>query len=129
MIFVDSNVFIYAVGKSHPRRQPAAEFFINSQSDGTPLCTSSEVLQELLHVYHPVARSRALNEALALIDAHSVEVWSLEKEDVTLACQLGEVHRSLSARDLCHLASCRRRNVNDLMTFDQSLRVAFDTFS
>ncbi len=27
MIFVDTNVFMYAVGKEHPRREQAREFF------------------------------------------------------------------------------------------------------
>ena len=125
MIFVDSNVFMYAVGKSLQLRQPAADFFVNTQHDGTPLCTSAEVLQELLHAYHPGARSRALNEAFSLIGAHGIEVWPLEKNDVTLASQLRDLYPHLSARDLCHLASCRRRNVNEVMTFDNSLRIAF----
>ena len=129
MIFVDSNVFMYAVGKSHPLRQLSAEFFVGAQNDSTPLCTSSEVLQELLHAYHPVARSRALNEAMALIDGHGIEVWPLEQDDVMLAWQLREEHPNLSARDLCHLASCRRRGVSEVMTFDQSLRGAFSTIS
>ena len=124
MIFVDSNVFMYAVGKSHPLRQPATDFFVNAQNDNISLCTSSKVLQELLHAYHPVARSRALNEAIALIDAHGIEVWPLEKDDVILAAQLHDSHPTLSARDLCHLASCQRRRASELMTFDAALRSA-----
>ena len=129
MIFIDSNVFMYAVGKPHCNRQLSAEFFVTALNDGTPLCTSSEVLQELLHVYHPVGRSRALNEAMALIDGQAIEVWPLEKDDVVLAWQLRDEHPNLSARDLCHLASCRRRGVREVMTFDQSLRGAFSTIS
>ena len=29
---------------------------------------------------------------------------------------------TLSPRDLCHLASCRRRGVSEIKTFDQALR-------
>ena len=53
MIFVDSNVFIYAVGRSHPLRREAQEFFLESRKKGKKLITSAEVLQELLHVYLP----------------------------------------------------------------------------
>lgn len=116
---------MYAVGKSHPNRQPSADFFMKAQNFDTPLCTSSEVLQELLHAYHPVARSRELTEAMALIEAYGIEVWSLEKADVILAWQLSDEHPYLSARDLCHLASCLRRGVKDVMTFDESLRGVF----
>ena len=66
---------------------------------------------------------------MALIDGHGIEVWPLEQDDVMLAWQLREEHPYLSARDLCHLASCRRRGVSEVMTFDQSLRGAFSTIS
>lgn len=122
MIFVDSNVFMYAVGRPHQLREPAREFFVRSISSRTPLCTSAEVLQELTHAYLPVARLQTLDSALSLIAKFQVRVWPLEEEDVSLARQLHEQHPTLGARDLCHIASCRRRGVSDFMTFDQSLR-------
>ena len=121
MIFVDTNVFMYAVGKPHPLRSRAREFFTESTLNSERLYTSAEVLQELLHVYLPVGRSEAFEDALALVDRAGVEVWPLEKEDVLLARQLHTAHPALMARDLCHLASCRRRGVNQIMTFDQEL--------
>lgn len=56
MIFVDTNVFMYAVGREHPLRETARQFFINTKKERTSLCTSAEVLQELLHAYIPVGR-------------------------------------------------------------------------
>ncbi len=121
MIFVDTNVFMYAVGRQHPLRDTAREFFAESIRNETPLCTSAEVMQELAHAYLPVARLRTLDRALALISRVRVEVWPLEQEDVTLARQLHEQHPALGARDLCYLASCRRRGVREVRTFDQAL--------
>lgn len=121
MIFVDTNVFMYAVGKPHPLRGAAREFFVQSNRNRAPLCTSTEVLQELMHAYLPVARLGTLDAAMSLIVRSPVEVWALEYEDVTLARQLHEQFPGLGARDLCHLASCRRRGVRDIKTFDQAL--------
>ncbi len=53
-----------------------------------------------------------------------VAVWPLEEEDVFLARELYEFHPTLAARDLCILASCRRRGVTEIMTFDQALASA-----
>ena len=128
-MFVDTNVFMYAVGTPHPLRQSAIEFFVNAQRTNAQLATSAEVLQELLHAYLSVARFRRLHAAMALVNEAVNEVWPLEKEDVVLATQLAEQHPTLSARDLCHLASCRRRGVSDVMTFDQSLRGVFGSVS
>ena len=122
MIFVDTNIFMYAVGRPHPLRDPAREFFAECIRSHTSLCTSAEVLQELAHAYLPVARAQTLDAALALIAKSRVEVWPLEQEDVTLARQLHEQYPTAGARDLCHLASCRRRGVNEIQTFDQALR-------
>ncbi|MCY4475578.1 MAG: type II toxin-antitoxin system VapC family toxin [Chloroflexi bacterium] len=129
MIFVDTNVFMYAVGTRHYLRQPAIDFFAKAKGENTRLATSAEVIQELLHVYLPVARIYRFNAAVELIEDYQIEIWPLDNQDVILAAQLHDSYPALSARDLCHLASCRRRGANDLMTFDQSLRVAFDTFS
>ncbi len=122
MTFVDTNLFMYAVGRPHPFRDPAQEFFVEANRNGTPLCTSAEVLQELVYAYLPVARLQTLDAAMALVLRSQVEVWPLEEEDVTLARQLHQQYSSLSPRDLCHLASCRRRGVSRIKTFDQALR-------
>ena len=125
VIFVDSNVFMYAVGRSHPLREAARTFFEESNRGGTPLCTSAEVVQELLHAYLPVAKLRTFDSVISLLVGSGVEVWPAEEEDVTLARQLHDRYPSLTARDLCHLASCRRRGVREVKTFDQ----AFDAIA
>jgi len=124
MTFVDTNVFMYAVGRPHPLRAPAREFFATSSRHGTRLCTSAEVLQELVHAYLPVGRLQTLDAAMTLVARADVEVWPLEEADVRLARQFHESHPALGARDLCHLASCRRRSVSQIMTFDRTLGAA-----
>ncbi len=124
MIFVDTNVFMYAVGTRHPLRQAAIDFFANSINETTRLVTSAEVIQELLHAYLPVARSYRFSAAIELVEDYKIEVWSLDPEDVILAAHLHESHPNLSARDLCHLASCRRRGANELKTYDAALSQA-----
>ena len=129
MIFVDSNIFIYAVGREHPLKGASRESLERAAISGDTLVTSAEVLQELVHIYLPVNRSWELDSAFSMLAGYDIGVWPLEKEDVDLAWQLRAQHPSLSARDLCHLASCRRRGVREVMTFDRALRGAFGTFS
>ncbi len=121
MIFVDANVFMYAVGQPHPLKAEARQFFIEARETGAALGTSAEVLQELLHVYSSTGRLRNFDDALTLIESVDVEVWPLESDDVTLARQLKDEHPTLEARDLCHLASCQRRGVRGIITFDKDL--------
>ncbi len=121
MIFVDTNVFIYAVGRPHPLRATAREFFVESGRNREILCTSAEVLQELTHAYLRVGRLHTLDAAISLATGACMEIWPLEEADVTLARLFHDRYPTLGARDLCHLASCRRRGVNEIMTFDQAL--------
>lgn len=121
MVFVDTNVLMYAVGGEHPLRSEAREFFRRSVRDGMSLVTSAEVLQELLHAYLPTGRTEHLDAALTLVQGRIQTVWDVTEEDVRLARRLAERHPALEARDLLHLASCRRREVTRAKTFDRAL--------
>jgi predicted nucleic acid-binding protein len=126
VIFVDTNVLMYAVGRKHPLRGNARSFFEKAVSGKTPrLCTSAEVLQELLHAYVPVRRFDTLDAALTLAEACIDDIWPVEPEDVRLARTMLETHPALGARDLLHLACCTRRGVNRIKTFDRTLESAF----
>ena len=124
MIFVDTNVVMYAVGSPHPLQGAARAFFDTASSDGTPLYTSAEVLQELAHAYLRVNRKTLFDDAVELLERFNVQIWPLTDGDVKLAVDLHAQHPNLSARDLCHLASCRRRGVTRIMTFDQGFAAA-----
>jgi uncharacterized protein len=125
MIFVDTNVFMYAVGREHPLRQESRAFFEEHLTSGEVLVSSAEVLQELLHAYLPVNRIETLDAALALARGRLGVVWPVEPEDVELARALVDRHRALRARDLLHLACCVRRGVGEVRTFDRALSAAF----
>ncbi len=125
MIFVDTNVFMYAVGGEHPLRREARSFFEDTLERRVPLVTSAEVLQELLHAYLPVGRHETLDAAIALADARMVSIWSIEPEDVRLARLIADRHAALRARDLLHRATCLRRDVERIKTFDRALAASF----
>jgi len=126
VIFVDTNVFMVAVGRDHPLRSEARDFFHRALENELSLVTSAEVLQEMLHAYLPVGRTSTLDLALEMVRRTTTAVWSLEPDDVRLARGLADTHRGLGARDLLHLACCLRREIDDLRTFDRALSAAFE---
>ena len=127
MTFVDTNVFMYAVGLSHPLKSPSREFFEASLEDQAILVTSVEVLQELLHVYLPANRLETLDAAMILVDSCIQKVFPIEREDVEFARSLITRYPNLSARDLIHLACCRRHEIKKVKTFDRQLAAQFRT--
>ena len=125
MIFVDSNVFIYAVGRSHPLKAEAQNFFLDSSNKGKRLVTSAEVLQELLHVYLPVERMETLDAAMELATQGVDQVIPIDSAAVLHARNLVDNFPSLTARDLLHLSVCQLNKIKDLKTFDRNLLAAF----
>ena len=115
---------MYAVGRPHPLQDPSRRFFVESYKQHTQLGTSSEVLQELLHVLHPAGRLKHFDAVVDLIARFEITLWSLDADDVVLAREIANDFPELSARDLCHLANCRRRNVASIKTFAKGLFAA-----
>lgn len=124
--FVDTNVFVYAVGRAHPLQEEARKFFAEAARETKPLVTSAEVLQELLHLYLPVGRIATLDKSFDLVRKAISEVWEMTAEDAYLARSLAARHSHLGARDLIHLASCRRREVSRIKTYDRTLAATFE---
>ena len=118
MIFVDANVFMYVVGQPHPLQEEARQFLRAAWLSGARLCTSAEVVQEFAHAYLSTNRAQYYDAALNLLEEANVTVWPLEFADLLEVRELHRRHPTLQARDLCHLASCRRRGVTDIKTFD-----------
>ena len=125
MIFVDSNVFMYAVGKPHPLRAEAQSFFMKSSGNGRRLVTSAEVLQELLHVYLPVERIETLDTAFYLATNGVDQVIPITDEMVIHAKHLADKYTGLTARDLLHLSVCQIHKIAEIKTFDRNLNAAF----
>jgi len=124
LIYVDTNVFIYAVGRDHPLRLPAQQFFLNAATNGEKLCISSEVLQEFLHVYLPVGRLETLAAAWELATSACADIWPFDREDAEFARALSTLHPSLGGRDLVHFATAKRRSATRLQTYDRALAAA-----
>ena len=124
--FVDTNVFVYAVGRPHPLREPAQAMLRERLERGAPMATSAEVMQELLHVYLPVGREETLDAALRLASDLAM-MWPVDASDVLAARDLATSEPGLGARDLMHLAVCRRHGAAELLTFDRALAAAFDS--
>ena len=101
MVFVDTNVFVYAVGRPHPLRDEAKSRLRAAVADGQPLATSAEVLQELLHIYLPVDRTDTLDAALRLANDLTT-VWPIDATDVA------------SARDSSRRYRDRRRGTSSI---------------
>jgi hypothetical protein len=118
MVFVDSNVPMYVAGRDHPLREPARRFLERARAGDVEICTSTEVLQEILYRYVGLKR---LDVAAAVYDLFVqlcpvVLPVTLADTDRARGLLLGV--RGASVRDSVHAAVMLNNDVTDIATFD-----------
>lgn len=118
MILVDSNIPMYLVGADHPNKTRVSTLLQQLISDGEPLVTDAEVLQEILHRYVAINRRDAIGPATDALLAVVDEIYPVEREDVERARRI-VMTSTLSARDAVHVAVMRRRDLTRILSFDR----------
>jgi predicted nucleic acid-binding protein len=107
MIFVDSNIPMYLIGKAHPHKLDAQRLLEGCVAEGERLVTDTEVLQEILHRYVAIDRREAIQPAF---DALLGVVDDVFPVDLSVS--------RLSARDALHVAVMKQHGVTRVMSFD-----------
>jgi predicted nucleic acid-binding protein len=125
-LFLDANVFLYAVGADSPHRA-ACRSVLQAVGEGKlDGITSSEVLQEILHVrsrrVNVTDATRAVRAAAELV----AEVLPVTKLDVLEACRLLESHSGLGARAALHAAVMKSAQVHVLVSLDRDFDAIAD---
>ena len=118
MIFLDSNVPMYIVGRPHPTKSRVQRLLADLLSGRDRLVTSAEVFQEIAHRYTSVGRLPALEAAWELLHDGTDEVFPIEYEDVDRSRAVLEANPGLSARDALHVAIMKRYGVTRILSFD-----------
>jgi hypothetical protein len=118
MVFLDTNVFLYAAGRDHPLRDPARRVLERFEEGALAANTNVEVVQEILYV---LGRRGLLREGLRLarlILALFPEPLSLTPADLADACDLLDRHPDLSPRDAVHIATMRNHGLDTVISAD-----------
>lgn len=118
-VFLDSNIPMYVAGADHPNRGPATRFLETAGDTGYELCTSAEVLQEILHRYTALGRADLADRVFDLFVGRVARVFSVTLADTDLAKRILLSTPGLSARDPVHAAVMLNREVSWIATFDQ----------
>ena len=122
MVFVDSNLPMYVAGRDHPHRAPARRFFERVRASDVAICTSTEVLQEILYRYVALGRRDLAATVYDLFVQLCPVIWPVTLADTDRAKQLVLDNTSVSVRDAIHVAVMLNNDVTQIATFD----LAFD---
>jgi predicted nucleic acid-binding protein len=118
-IFLDSNIFLYAIGTEHPEKQPCRKLLELVAGGKLEAVTNSEVLQEILYVR---LRRGDRSEALAAVrNARDMmeAILPVTGEDVLAACDLLGRHPALDSRDAVHAAVAMRNRISTIASVDR----------
>ncbi|MBK5256748.1 MAG: type II toxin-antitoxin system VapC family toxin [Vicinamibacteria bacterium] len=118
MIFVDSNIPMYVAGRDHPNREPARRFLEAARAGRADLCTSVEVLQEILHRYVGLKRPDLAAEVYELFIEVCPVVFPVTLSDTDRAKSLIGSVVGISVRDAVHAAVMLNNQVTQIATFD-----------
>jgi predicted nucleic acid-binding protein len=119
MIFVDSNVPMYVAGRDHPLRDPARRFLERARAGEVEICTSTEVLQEILYRYTALKRRDLASSVYDLFVQMCPVVFAVTLADTDRAKSLVSTADGLTVRDAVHAAVMINNAVTEIATFDQ----------
>ncbi len=118
MIFLDTNIFMYAAGDQHPNKDHSIRILELVAMDEIQTVINVEVIQEILHRYtHIGKKSEGIKLAeyvLYLMDT----IYSVESIDIKEAIKILNKY-DVTSRDAIHAASCKNRGIREICTYDR----------
>lgn len=124
MIFVDSNIPMYVAGRDHPHREASRRFLERARNGEIEICTSTEVLQEILYRYAALKRRDLAASVYELFVRLCPVVFPVTLADTDRARTLIIANERATVRDAMHVAVMMNNSVEEIATFDDG----FDTF-
>ena len=119
MVFLDSNVFLYAAGQAHPLREPCRAALQQVSRGDLEATTSAEVVQELLHVtLRRGLRKEGVELARKVLDAFP-GLLPVTAQVMLAACELAARYPELSTRDAVHAATMQSNNLRVIISADK----------
>lgn len=118
-VYLDANVFIYAAGRPHPYREPCVAILRAVAEDEIHAVASTEVLQEILHLYQRRGQSAQGAQLVRSILVLLPDLLPVERADLELAADLSERYPAVPARDAVHAAIVVRRGLAGIVSADR----------
>ncbi len=116
--FIDTNIFIYSVGRDHPLKSNCASAIRRLRDGGIRAIVNTEIIQEILYRYQSLKELRLgiklAKEAMAL----SSKILPVTERDLALAIELLESHPQIDTRDAFHAATMINNEVKEIISTD-----------
>lgn len=126
MKLIDTNIIMYAVGKTHTLKEPCKEVIHKVVNNEISANIDIEVLQELLYVYDSRGEGkrglRIIGEMMVLFP----NPFAISKNEIIKAKDLMTKYSTITTRDAIHCAVTINLNLEGIISTDKGLGVVKD---
>jgi uncharacterized protein len=116
----DTSIFIYALGREHPYREPCREILRRAGTKELQGEASVDLIQELAHQRFRRTGDRAGAVEAARTVAALCTLHPLEPDDVLRGVGVFEDHPQLDARDAVFAALALNRGIDAILATDRA---------
>lgn len=117
LVFIDTNIFMYAVGGKHPHKEPSEKIIQKIVAGELEGVINTEVLQEVLYRYAAIDKPKIGFQLFDTMIGTFPIIWSIEREDMIHARRIQE-RQGVKTRDAIHAATMKRNEVTMIYSFD-----------
>ena len=114
-IFLDTNIFVYAVGKNHQLKTACQEILVSLEASDFQAVVSVEVWQELLHYFQ---KRNNFIETIDLFFSLPITVLPVNENILRQSFKLLKRYSKLQARDAIHVATMLEYNISQIFSAD-----------
>lgn len=119
MIFVDTNILIYAAGEPHPFKDRCVRLLKLHAKKAVVLSCNVEVLQEILHYFQRGKRLALGLSLLKHIQDLNVVAYPVQHRDMRFASDLLPHFPDVPVRDFIHASTMLNYNMDQIYSFDK----------
>lgn len=117
-VFLDTNIFLYAAGASHPWREACAMVLRRVAEGSLDATTNSEVIQEILYVLTRRGRRDDGVKLARQLMALFPDLLPVTRGDMVDVCRVLDRYPALSVRDAVHVGTMLRSGLKTIVSVD-----------
>ena len=121
MLYLDTNIFIYAADKTQPQHKLALQLLHQAASQKLPLITSVETIQEIVHTFKKAHKLKFGLQVCRLVLKLVPHIVPIDRAIITEFLKLAAKYPKPESRDCLHLATCLVHKLPTLVTEDKTL--------
>ena len=116
--FIDTNIFLYSVGRDHPLKPGSVNVIHRIGDSEITAVINTEIIQEILYHFQSIRQLpigiRLAKDTVSI----SARIFPVEDTDLSLAIELLESYPKIQTRDAFHAATMIRNRIKGIISTD-----------